>query len=567
MEKENRIYRAREFRTDGQDGKIIEGHAAVFGQMTNIGDCFYEVIEHGAFNGCDISDAVLVVNHDERSLPLARTQSGTLTLKVDDVGLAIRAKLDVENNLAAKALWSAVNRGDIRGMSFSFQVDAEEWQDIDSEMPTRHITKIRKIFDVSAATFPAYEVTDISARAKVTLNQAHKELTEKMRQIKLYEEEDERTKAFREYEARKAKEAGEKRAEQPPQYVPGKGFISAGERSGRMIDDLVAEQRTRAGEALKRDKAVQSPFNAFGERRTMTVIPPTGAASIVVPSYTSENITPAFPVVSSLIDSVAHLSLQCGESFKQPYVTGIAAGDYTGEGEDAAEAETQFDFAPINRAKITAYAELTEELEKLPAAAYADVVFQNIRTSMRKLLTKEILLGKGLSDDGTQHRLVGIFSDKATAIAPATDISISQITDTTLDEILFKYGGDEEVESQNVLILNKLDLLAFSKVRSATSEKFYDIQFDGGNGGTINGVRFIVNSSCVPVSMNGATNGDYCMAYGNLNNYQLVEFSNLEVRRSDDFKFRSGIACFKGSVFVGGNVVKRNGFLRVKIEK
>lgn len=341
-------------------------------------------------------------------------------------------------------------------------------------------------------------------------------------------------------------------------YIQGKGFIPADERADKTLYTAL-ELREKAGNDLKENRSVKSPLSIFGELRAVTVTPASGqTATIVVPDAFSTTINPDFPVVSSLVDSVAHLSLEGGESFRQAYITGIDAGDYTAEGANAAEAETHFAYVDINRTKITAYAELTEELQKLPAAPYADVVFQNIRTSMRKLLAKEILIGAG----GT-NQIVGIFDDGATPIDANTDLAISQITDTTLDEILFHYGGDEEVEDPAVLILNKMDLLAFSKVRTSTKQKFYDIQLNG-NGGTISGVPFIINSACKSLMATDTAAGDYCMAYGNLSNYQLVEFSPMEVKRSDDFKFRQGMTAFRGVAFFGGNVIRKNGFLRIK---
>lgn len=345
-------------------------------------------------------------------------------------------------------------------------------------------------------------------------------------------------------------------------FIQGKGFIPVGESRDKNLDSAL-EQREKAGNELKENRAVKSPLSTFGELRAVTVTPATGQpATIIVPSAYGSTINSDFPVVSSLVDAVAHLSLNGGESFRQPFITGIDAGNYTNEGANAAEAETHFAYVDINRTKITAYAELTEELEKLPAAAYADEVFKNIRTSMRKLLTREILIGAG----GT-NQIVGIFSDKATAIDASTDIELSQITDTTLDEILFRYGGDEEVEDPAVLILNKLDLLAFSKVRTSTKQKFYDIQLNG-NGGTISGVPFIINSACkslmTAADKGGAATGDYCMAYGSLSNYLLVEFSPMEVKRSDDYKFREGMTAFRGNCFFGGQVVRKNGFIRIK---
>lgn len=182
MPQTDRLYfRGQEFRAEAtDDDKIIEGHAAIFDQRTNIEGVFYEVIERGAFDGCDFKDVPLFVNHDFGQIPLARSRrnngNSTLTLTVDDVGLAIRAKLDIENNPAAKTLYSAVERGDISGMSFAFVIDDAEWQDLNSDMPTRRIKKIKQVLDVSACTFPFYEGTDLHARALSTLESEKKAL-------------------------------------------------------------------------------------------------------------------------------------------------------------------------------------------------------------------------------------------------------------------------------------------------------------------------------------------------------------------------------------------------------
>lgn len=178
---EKRCYDGQEFRALANDNeKYIEGHAAVFEQKTDIDGWFYEVIERGAFDETEFKDVALFVNHNWESIPLARSRrnngNSTMTLKVDDVGLAIRAKLDVERNSAAENLYSAIERGDLNGMSFCFSVDAEEWQDLKSDMPTRRIKKIGQVFEVSACNYPAYEQTDIHARDLNTLESAKKAL-------------------------------------------------------------------------------------------------------------------------------------------------------------------------------------------------------------------------------------------------------------------------------------------------------------------------------------------------------------------------------------------------------
>ena len=95
-----------------------------------------------------------------------------MQLEVDKDGMSIRVNLDTENNSEARNLYSAIKRGDITGMSFMFTIDDDEWENLESDHPTRHIRKIGQVFEVSAVTFPAYEATEISARDKEALDSA-----------------------------------------------------------------------------------------------------------------------------------------------------------------------------------------------------------------------------------------------------------------------------------------------------------------------------------------------------------------------------------------------------------
>lgn len=153
---------------DEQHGNIITGRPVVYSRETDIGGWFSEIIEPGALDGTDLSDVRFLVNHDLSKIPLARsrnnTENSTMQLSVDAEGLSIRVTLDTENNAEARALYSAVKRGDITGMSFMFSIDAQRWEDEQSDYPKRHIEKIASIVEVSAVTFPAYEDTEINAR-------------------------------------------------------------------------------------------------------------------------------------------------------------------------------------------------------------------------------------------------------------------------------------------------------------------------------------------------------------------------------------------------------------------
>ena len=160
---------------DDQGGNIITGRPIVYDQKTDLG-WFDEIIERGALDKANLQDVRFLVNHDTSKIPLARSRknnkNSTMQLTVDNDGMAIRVTLDTENNSEARALYSAVERGDISGMSFMFSIDDEEWQNLESDHPTRRIRKIGTVVEVSAVTFPAYEQTEISTRCKAALDSA-----------------------------------------------------------------------------------------------------------------------------------------------------------------------------------------------------------------------------------------------------------------------------------------------------------------------------------------------------------------------------------------------------------
>lgn len=152
---------------DEKHGNMLTGRPIVYDSMTDMG-WYDEIIAAGALDGTDLKDVRFLVNHNTDMIPLARSrnnnENSTMQMSVDDKGMEIRVDLDTENNAEAKSLYSAVERGDLDGMSFMFSVDGDKWDDIESDHPTRTITKLGKVFEVSAVTFPAYEATSISAR-------------------------------------------------------------------------------------------------------------------------------------------------------------------------------------------------------------------------------------------------------------------------------------------------------------------------------------------------------------------------------------------------------------------
>lgn len=179
-ELERRFYNFDVSAEETERGHILTGRPIIYNSRTNLG-LFDEIIEQGALDSTDLTDVRFLVNHNTMMIPLARSRrnngNSTMKLTPDENGLLIDyVSLDVENNADARALESAVKRGDISGMSFMFSIDGFEWENLESDHPTRHITKIGSVVEVSAVTFPAYDATEIYARSKRALENARSAL-------------------------------------------------------------------------------------------------------------------------------------------------------------------------------------------------------------------------------------------------------------------------------------------------------------------------------------------------------------------------------------------------------
>ena len=136
----------------------LTGVAVVFNQPADLGG-IKEVISPDALRGLDLNDIVLITNHDNGQIPLARSPR-TLSLTVTDAGLEMTAELpDTEQ---ARAVYAAVKRGDLSQMSFAFDIGEYAF---DEQTQTRTITQISKIYEISIVNYAAYTQTNVQARA------------------------------------------------------------------------------------------------------------------------------------------------------------------------------------------------------------------------------------------------------------------------------------------------------------------------------------------------------------------------------------------------------------------
>lgn len=332
--------------------------------------------------------------------------------------------------------------------------------------------------------------------------------------------------------------------------------------AGEKGEDVEDKHREERGKDLKNGKKVQfSAKTALSAAKNAL-----SATQTVTPEHTAQDIRETFNDTSSLVDRVRAIPLSGGETYQRGFVKNY--GDGAGESAESADynaTEPTFGYVTMEKQKITAYTEEPEEMIKLPNADYDGVVESSVTRAIRKYMNRQIMVG-----DGTSGKFKGIFYNPTKAaeqvIDPATDLSMTEIDSDTLDDIIYSYGGDEEVEDVAVLILNKKDLKAFAKLKDKQGRKYYTI-VNHGNTGTIDGVPYIINSACKAVTDAQTAKDEYCMAYGPLSNYEMPIFSDIDARKSTDYKFKQGQIAYRADIFAGGAVAAYNGFIRVKRPK
>ena len=320
----------------------------------------------------------------------------------------------------------------------------------------------------------------------------------------------------------------------------------------------VASFEQRGGnkmETKEMEKLVEARAKDLLEGRAITV----ASSDILLPKHQSSDLATApFRQVSTFVDLTNIKNLQGGESYEEPFVISYGEGGLTEEGGEYAEAETVFGKAEINKVKITAYAEFSEETEKLPAADYEKEIRNGVELALKKKLAQQQITGAG-----TANTFTGIMSTDASnvAVLASDDLELSGFDQDTLNKIIFAYGGDEEVEQAGYLVLNKSDLLALSLVRNEIGDHAYTIDLAKQ---TINTVPYVINSNCKALTGADTAEGEYTMFYGIPKHYTTSIFSPVEIKKSYDYKFREGMIAYRASVFAGGNTTSYRGFIRVK---
>lgn len=176
-----------EKREEGDEPSFfVEGYASTFDTYQlwedPDGTRYQERIDPHAFDGCDMSDVIF--QRDHCGTVFARTSNGSIELNVDGHGLHQRANLGLTTS--ARQMFEEIMAGLYTQMSFAFTVDRHAIEyDRENNVFTRQILAVRKLYDVSAVSFPANPYTDIGVSARSAFDGAIKERAEERRKLEL----------------------------------------------------------------------------------------------------------------------------------------------------------------------------------------------------------------------------------------------------------------------------------------------------------------------------------------------------------------------------------------------
>lgn len=559
MSKENRLLRFAnvELRADGEEEKMqIEGLACVFDKETDMG-WFYEKIDRHAFDDCDMSDVVLNKNHDD-SILLARTTNKSLVLSIDDKGL--HQKATIIDTTQGKDTYKEVKEGLITKMSFSFEIDRDEgavWTTDADGKEHRTIKKIKRLFDTSVVTFPAYPQTKVFARNEDYVDELAEEHrkaiqmeNEKREQVvedvneeveENQEEVVEETSANNETNET-TEEVVEENHEEGEKREMGKMNLDETVKT-EVVEERNKREAVRECDSKENIKAWRKAIMDGKEQRaglksTDGGVPvPTLFQSYVERAWEKLDIIPE--VSESIIKAL----------LKVPYEASADGANYHAEGADAPNEEAlTLGSTSLIPMMIKKWISVTDELEALTDEEFMKYVADEVVYQTAKFLQDKVIAGVG-QGAGSNEGVVGITN------ASLTESITAALTFNAANEALAVVdGGDAPL-----MVMNRKTF--FHNILGLTDlegNPIYKIIND--NAGKpqyfVNGVR--VKFSKALKAYDNADAGDVWAVVGDFNAYKLNLPNGREVKTLyDPYTLATeDKSRMIGKIFAAGNVTK-----------
>lgn len=357
---------------------------------------------------------------------------------------------------------------------------------------------------------------------------------------------------------RKAEPAQALRTQAVNGEIPAVVSAPLGQQEARKSNEVLSKIE-QIGQELRDGKsvAISGDIIKYLEQRAITT------TGVLLENKYKREIAENFNEVAQTIDLVDAFALDGGNSYDVAFQITDGEGDYTAEGATFTNDEGTFGTASTGRAKITNSAIVTDEVANLPNADYLTRIVNSVTKSIRKKISNQIIAGAGGA-----NQLKGIYNAPTGTVPSTYVVEETAIDGDTLRNIVFAYGGDEDITSPATLFLSKLDLAAFAAVKATDGRPYYKIEYSGASGyiqESEDGLRvpYTINSACNSLSASATEAGTKTMVYGVPTNYEMPIFSNLTIKRSDERYIDQGKIGFFGSIIVGGVVNKYKGFIPV----
>lgn len=359
------------------------------------------------------------------------------------------------------------------------------------------------------------------------------------------------------------------------------------------VEDLVREQDRKflekaADPAEEKDKA-EERGNELMKGHEVTFSPLEVAKALFVPKHTEKSVTLATGTlaqptgagtdirdalgygVGAIIDQVYVQDLNGMSAYLEPYV--ISEPDAKGAKVTtaagtarAASDDPQLGVAKIAPYELTTTSYVDRNISKLTLANYYAKIFAMAMKSMRRSTVGMIFNGDGQSTND----MFGVKTAKNMEGSPIyASLDVEAVGPDLLTELMFAYGGDEELGGNCRLYLNKKDLLALGKLRGTNEKRrLFDIVPDAANpntgtireGGTI--VPYSISSKLTALSASEkGSSAIQTMVYGDPMNYELGLFGPYTVRVDESVKAVERMLTILGDAMVGGNLIVDKGFV------
>ena len=271
----------------------------------------------------------------------------------------------------------------------------------------------------------------------------------------------------------------------------------------------------------------------------------------------------------SIVDQVQVVDLTGAGSYEEPYVKTESTAEGRKDGEKGTESDPVFRVAKLTPYLVSTIAYVSKNIQRISPVSYETKVKALALKALRRKVSNLIVNGKA----GEFFGIKIAKNTKNEEISKELLLDTNTIGANTLRDIIFSYGGSDELGGNAVLLLTKQDLAEFGKVRGTNEKKpVYEIIPDqmNPNCGTIKdgglSARYAIHSGLT--SLSTATKGAEkipTMIYGDPKNFELGLFGPYTVEVSKDYKFAEGLLTVQGEVMAGGNVVVDGGFVIVTL--